>query len=62
MTPAERAIIPRVPVKTVKLRRIVFIESVRQGVTKQNLADDLRDLDFTVSQTEDQYKDGLFAL
>ena len=48
--------------KTLKLRRIVFIESVRQGVTKRNLADDLRDLDFTVSQTENQYKDGLLAL
>ena len=30
-----------------------FIESVRQNVTKRKLADDLRDLDFTVSQTED---------
>ena len=29
----------------------LFTESVCQGVTKQNLADDLRDLGFTVSQT-----------
>ena len=29
----------------------LFTESVCQGVTKQNLVDDLRDLGFTVSQT-----------
>ena len=35
-------------------RELFFvIESVRQNVTKRKLADDLRDLDFTVSQTED---------
>ena len=40
-----------------------FIESVREGVTKRKLADDfLRDLDFTVSQTEDQSSRVLFAL
>ena len=39
----------------VKLQR-TFFESVhvRQGVTKRNVADDLRDLGFTVSQTEDE--------
>ena len=39
----------------VKLQRI-FFERIRQGVlnTKRKLADDLRDLDFTLSQTEDQ--------
>lgn len=29
----------------------LFTESVHQGVTKQNLADDLRNLGFTISQT-----------
>ena len=38
----------------VKLQRIFFFESLRQGVTKRNVVDDLRDLGFTVSQTEDQ--------
>ena len=33
---------------------IFFFESVRQGVCRRNVADDLRDLGFTVSQTEDQ--------
>ena len=34
----------------------IFFESVRQGVTKRKLVDDLRDstVGFTVSQTEDQ--------
>ena len=35
-------------------RESSFFESVCQGVTKRKLADGLRDLDFTVSQTEDQ--------
>ena len=29
-----------------------FFESIRQGDTKRSVADDLRDLGFTVSQTE----------
>ena len=43
------------PVSVLKLQ-IILIESVRDGVTKRKLADDfiLRDLNFTVSQTEDQ--------
>ena len=43
------------PVSVLKLQ-IILIESVRDGVTKLKLADDfiLRDLNFTVSQTEDQ--------
>ena len=40
----------------------LFFESVRQGVTKRKLADDLRDLGFAISQTEDQSSRVLFAL
>ena len=38
----------------VKLYRESFFESVHQGVTKRKLADGLRDLGFTVLQTQDQ--------
>ena len=39
----------------VELQRIFFFfESVRQGVCRRNMADNLRDLGFTVSPTEDQ--------
>ena len=37
-----------------KLTENFFFEVVRQGVTKRKLADGIRDLGFTVSQTEDQ--------
>ena len=33
---------------------LLFFRVPRQGVTKRKLADDLRDLSFAVSQTEDQ--------